>query len=138
MQQTKFAAALVIIGAFIAGGAIGVAADRALSPNSVAAGSDDSRTFWDRTATEWGLSSSQRTVVDSLMDVQRKKIWVLYKPLRPSLDSLDAIARTISDSTQDQLRLVLTPDQQKKLDALRAEMRKRDAERRARRAKISG
>ena len=138
MQHTKFAAALVIIGAFIAGGAIGVPADRALRPSNIAAGSQDSRTFWDRTAKEWGLSSSQRAVVDSLMDVQRKKIWVLYKPLHPALDSLDAIARTISDSTQDQLRLVLTPDQQKKLDALRAEMRKRDAERRARRAKISG
>ena len=138
MQQTKFAAALVIIGAFIAGGAVGVAADRALSPNNVGGGSGDSRTFWDRTATEWGLSPSQRAVVDSLMDVQRKKIFALYKPLHPTMDSLDAIARSISDSTQDQLRLILTPDQQKKLDALRAEMAKRDSARRARRAKNSG
>jgi Spy/CpxP family protein refolding chaperone len=69
------------------------------------------------------------------MDAQHKKMSALYKPLRPTIDSVDVIARAISDSTQEQLRRVLTPDQQKKLDALRAEMRQRDAERRARRSK---
>ena len=136
MQQTKLAAALVVIGAFVAGGAIGVAGDRALRPAATAGGPVDSRTFWDRTAADWGLTTDQRKVVDSLMDAQHKKISVLYKPLRPALDSVDALARSISDSTQDRLRQVLTPDQQKKLDALRAEMRKRDAERRARRMKL--
>ena len=135
MQQTKLVAALVVIGAFVAGGAIGVAADRALRPDSIS-GPVDSRTFWDRTAAEWGLTPAQRTVVDSLMDAQRKKISALYKPLRPTMDSVDALARFISDSTQNQLRQVLDPDQQKKLDALRAEMRKHDAERRARRMKM--
>jgi Spy/CpxP family protein refolding chaperone len=136
MQQTKLVAALVIIGTFIAGGAIGVAADRGLRPDVHAGGPIDSRTFWDRTATEWGLSAAQRTVVDSLMDAQRKKMSALYKPLRPTIDSVDALARVISDSTQDQLRRILTPDQQKKLDELRATMRQRDAERRARRMKL--
>lgn len=133
MQQTKLVAALVIIGAFAAGGAIGVAADRALRPDMHAGGPVDSRTFWDRTATEWGLSQAQRTVVDSLMDAQHTKMSALYKPLRPTIDSVDALARIISDSTQDQIRRVLTPDQQKKLDAMRADMKKRNAERRARR-----
>jgi|SRR6185312_3905582 hypothetical protein len=135
MQQSKLVAALVIIGVFVAGGAIGVAGDRALRPSSFN-GPVDSRTFWDRTATEWGLSPAQRAVVDSLMDAQRKKISALYKPLRPTMDSVDALARVVSDSTQDQLRRVLNPDQQKKLDALRAAMRKHDAERRARRMKM--
>ena len=134
MQQTKLVAALVIIGAFVAGGAIGVAGDRALRPDNYN-GPVSSRTFWDRTATEWGLTTAQRTVVDSLMDAQRKKMSALYKPLRPTMDSVDALAHIISDSTQDQLRRVLNPEQQKKLDALRAEMRKHDAERRARRMK---
>jgi Spy/CpxP family protein refolding chaperone len=136
MQQTKLVAALVIIGAFVAGGAIGVAGDRALRPDAHAGGPVDSRTFWDRTATEWGLTAAQRAVVDSLMDAQRKKMSALYKPLRPTMDSVDALARVISDSTQDQLRRVLTPDQQKKLDALRAEMRKREAARHAHRMKL--
>src|SRR6185312_6340028 len=135
MQQSKLVAGLVIIGAFIAGGAIGVAGDRALRPDN-ASGPVDSHTFWNRTATEWGLTSAQRAVVDSLMDAQRKKISAIYKPLRPTLDSADALAHLVSDSTQDALRRVLNPEQQKKLDALRAEMRKHDAERRARRMKM--
>ena len=133
MQQTKLVAALVVIGAFVAGAAIGVAGDRALRPATAYGGPVDSRTFWDRTAADWGLTPAQRQVVDSLMDVQRKKMSLLYRPLRPTMDSVDAIARKISDSTQDQLRLVLTPDQQVKLDALRAQMRARDSVRRARR-----
>jgi Spy/CpxP family protein refolding chaperone len=67
------------------------------------------------------------------MDAQRRKISALYKPLRPTMDSVNAQARAVSDSTLAQLRLVLTPEQQKKLDAMRADMRRREAERRARR-----
>ncbi|MDQ2889234.1 MAG: hypothetical protein M3R65_01595 [Gemmatimonadota bacterium] len=133
MQQTKLVAALVVMGAFVAGAAIGVAGDRALRPGARSGGPVDSRTFWDRTAADWGLTPAQRKVVDSLMDAQHTKMTALYLPLRPRMDSIDAIARQISDSTQNQLRLVLTPDQQLKLDALRAEMRKRDSARRARR-----
>lgn len=133
MQQTKLVAALVIIGSFVAGGAIGVAGDRALRSDVRNGGPVDPHTFWDRTATEWGLSTAQRQIVDSLMDAQHAKISALYKPLRPAIDSVDALARVISDSTQAQLRRALTPDQQKKLDAMRADMKKRDAERRARR-----
>ena len=135
MQQTKLVAALVIVGAFVAGAAVGVAGDRALRPAGFAGGPVDSRTFWDRTATEWGLTPAQRVVVDSLMDAQHKKMFALYTPLRPTMDSVDALARMISDSTQDQLRKVLTPDQQTKLDVMRAQMRRHDAERRARRMK---
>ena len=136
MQQTKLVAALVMVGVFIAGGAIGVAGDRALRPSAHASGPIDSRTFWDRTATEWELTPAQRTVIDSLMDAQRTKMSALYKPLRPTMDSVDALARAISDSTQDQLRQVLNANQQKKLDAMRAGMRKHEAERRARRMKL--
>ncbi len=136
MQQTKLVAALVVIAAFVAGGAIGVAGDRALRPDSPAGGPVDSRTFWDRTAADWGLSGAQRKVVDSLMDVQRRKMTALYRPLRPTMDSVDAIARKISDTTQTELRRILTPAQQVKLDELRNEMRKRDSARRARRMQI--
>jgi Spy/CpxP family protein refolding chaperone len=133
MQQTKLAAALVIIGAFVAGAAIGIAGDRALGPDGHNGGQGDSRSFWDRTATEWGLSPTQRATVDSLMDAQHRKISALYRPLRPVIDSVDSLARTISDSTQNALRAALTPDQQKKLDAMRAEMRRHDDDHRNRR-----
>lgn len=133
MQRTKLIAALVVLGAFIAGGAVGIAGDRAMRSDSHDHHSSDSRAYWDRIGADWGLSPSQRKVIDSLMDAQRRKISALYTPLRPAVDSVNAIARLISDSTQTQLRLVLTPDQQKKLDAMRAEVRRREAAYRAQR-----
>jgi hypothetical protein len=133
MQQTKLVAALVVIGAFVAGGAIGVAGDRALRSSHRSDGPSDARSFWDRTATEWGLSQTQRKVVDSLMDAQHRKISALYKPLRPAIDSVDSLAGLVSDSTQKALRSILTPEQQVKLDSMRADMRRRDSVRRVRR-----
>lgn len=132
MQQPKLVAALVILGAFLAGGAIGVAADRALRADTHQRPSD-SRSYWDRIGREWGLSGAQRRVIDSLMDAQRHKIAAIYAPLHPTLDSANARAHAVSDSTLAQLRLVLTPEQRVKLDAMRAEVRRWEAERRAHR-----
>jgi len=133
MQRPKLIAALVVLGVFLAGGVIGIAADRAMRANDRGSHPLDSRAYWNRIGSEWGLTAAQRTVIDSLMDAQRQKISALYRPLRPAVDSVNALARAVSDSTQAQLRLVLTPEQQKKLDAMRAEIRRREAERHARR-----
>lgn len=131
MQRPKLVAGLIVLGTFLAGIAIGVAGDRAARASDRHA--SDSRSYWDRIGKEWGLSGSQRHVIDSLMDAQRRKITAIYGPLRPTVDSANARARLVSDSTQAQLRLVLTPEQRTKLDAMRAEVRRREAEHRARR-----
>lgn len=132
MQRPKLVAALVVLGVLIAGVALGVAGDRVVcdSRHEHAA---DSRAYWDRIGREWGLTTAQRHVIDSLMDAQRQKITAIYTPLRPSLDSAYARSRQVSDSTQAQLRLVLTPNQREKLDAMRADVRRREAAFRARR-----
>lgn len=132
MQRPKLVAALVVLGVLIAGIALGVAGDRVVC-DSRHERPADSRSYWNRIGQEWGLTTAQRTVIDSLMDAQREKITAIYAPLHPSLDSAYAHARRVSDSTQAQLRLVLTPEQREKFDAMRAEARRRDAEHRARR-----
>lgn len=132
MQRPQLVAGLIVLGAFLAGAAIGVAGDRAVHASDRGHASD-SRSYWDRIGKEWGLSTSQRHVIDSLMDAQRRKITAIYGPLRPTVDSANARARLVSDSTQAQLRLVLTPEQRTKLDAMREEVRRREAEHRARR-----
>lgn len=132
MQRPKLVAGLIVLGSFLAGAAIGVAGDRAVHASD-RGHATDSRTYWDRIGKEWGLSTSQRQVIDSLMDAQRRKITAIYGPLRPTVDSANARARLVSDSTQAQLRLVLTPEQRTKLDAMREEVRRREAEHRARR-----
>ncbi len=133
MQQSKLLAGVVVLGAFIGGLAIGVAGDRAAHAATPGSRAMDSRTYWDRIGAEWKLTPPQRLVIDSLMDAQRRKISALYTPLRPALDSVNARARAVSDSTQTQLRLVLNPEQRVKLDAMRAEMMRRREERRAHR-----
>lgn len=132
MQRPKLVAGLIVLGSFLAGAAIGVAGDRAVHASD-RGHATDSRTYWDRIGKEWGLTASQRQVIDSLMDAQRRKITAIYGPLRPTVDSANARARLVSDSTQAQLRLVLTPEQRTKLDAMREEVRRREAEHRARR-----
>ena len=132
MQRPKLVAALVVLGVLIAGIALGVAADRVVC-DSRHERTADSRAYWDRIGKEWGLTAAQRQVIDSLMDAQREKITAIYTPLRPSLDSASARAHQVSDSTMAHLRLVLTPEQRQKLDTMRAEMRRREAARRARR-----
>lgn len=133
MQQSKFLAALVVLGTFIGGAAIGVAGDRATHAEEPGSHTINSRTYWDRIAAEWKLTPPQRVVIDSLMDAQRRRISALYAPLRPALDSVNDRARAVSDSTQIQLRLVLTAEQRVKLDAMRAELKRRREEHRARR-----
>ena len=43
----------------------------------------------------------------------------LFKPIRPQMDSLQKIAKTLGDSTHEQLKRILTPEQGKKLDEMR-------------------
>lgn len=132
MQRPKLLAALVVLGVLIAGIALGVAGDR-VAWDARHEHAPDSRAYWDRIGKEWGLTSAQRQVIDSLMDAQRQKITAIYAPLHPSLDSAYAQARRVSDSTQAHLRLVLTPEQREKLDAMRADVRRREAAFRAHR-----
>lgn len=133
MQHPKLVAALVVLGAFVGGAAIGVAGDRAAHADEPGSHSTDSRTYWNRIGEEWGLTPPQRQVIDSLMDAQRRKISALYAPLRPAMDSVNERARAVTDSTQAQLRLVLTAEQRVKLDAMRADLRRRRDAHRARR-----
>ena len=131
MQRSKWLAALILGGAFVVGGVLGVAADRAVRVEHQECRPHEARAYWDRIAREWKLTATQRAIIDSLMDVQHRKISALYHPVRPHMDSLAARARLISDSTQAQLRLILTPGQQQKLDAMRTEARRRMEARRA-------
>lgn len=131
MQRSKSYALMFLIGAFIAGIAVGVTADRFLSRD----GHDHRtpRSGLDRMSKELGLSATQRAQVDSIMTRRRNQMHELFKPLRPQIDSIQKIGKAISDSTHEQLKQVLTPEQGKKLDEMRERGKKEAAELRARR-----
>ena len=131
MQRPQWLAALVLLGAFVIGGALGFSADHVLHvEREQGCHPTDVREYWDRIAKEWKLTPAQRVVIDSLMETQHQKIAALYQPYRQHMDSLAIIAQAIGDSSQAQLRVILTPAQRVKMEAMRAEARRRAAQRR--------
>jgi len=129
MDRTKGYALMFLLGAFIAGGALGFSADRAFRAGH---GREmrGARAFRQRMAEELKLTPKQQASMDSLIDLKHRQIVALYKPLKPQLDSIAVLARVVSDSTHAQIKRLLNPDQQVKLDKMRAAARRDLAERR--------
>lgn len=124
MQRSKSYALLFLLAAFVAGGAVGFTADRYLSHGH----RRSERPSRDRMARELNLTQAQRAQFDSILNGRRTQMRELFKPIRPQMDSLQKIAKTIGDSTHEQLKRVLTPEQGRKLDEMRERGRKRAAE----------
>lgn len=136
MQRSKGFALLVLLAAFVAGVALGFTGDRLLDR-----GKGDrrgARPSRDQVAKQLNLTPAQRAQFDSIMTSRRTQMRELFKPIRPQMDSLQKIAKVIGDSTHEQLKRVLNPDQAKKLDEMRERGRKRDAESRSRRDSSKG
>lgn len=130
MQRSKWFALLFLIGAFVAGIAIGVAGDRALEHNRP--DRHGARSQLDRMARELDLTAAQRASFDTILANRDKQVRQLFAPIRPQMDSLMNLGKAIRDSTHEQLRRVLTPEQRSKFDKMHAEAQKRGAEARRR------
>ena len=128
MQRSKGFAVVLLLVVFLAGAAVGYTADHAMRGRSHPRG-DRGRPSIDRMATELGLTPAQRAGFDSIMERRRNQMRELYKPIQPQLDSLMKVGRAISDSTHEQLKRLLNPEQQAKLDRMRDEMRRRGGRR---------
>ncbi|HEV2018619.1 MAG TPA: hypothetical protein VGQ98_09980 [Gemmatimonadaceae bacterium] len=129
MNRTKGYALMFLLGAFIAGGALGFSADRAIRGGH-GRGLHGPRAYRQRMAEELKLTPQQQVSVDSLIEQKHRQIMALYKPLKPQLDSTAVLARVVSDSTHAQIKRLLNADQQVKLDKMRAAAHRELAERR--------
>ena len=123
MQKSKGMALLFLPGAFLTGGALGFTASTMMGRDK-SGRHGDRGSMSGRVARELDLTPVQRASMDTIMGRRRVQIRELYKPIRPQLDSLDKVGRTISDSTHAQVRRILTPEQQVKWDAMRDKARK--------------
>jgi Spy/CpxP family protein refolding chaperone len=130
MQRSKGFALLFLIGAFIAGVAIGFAADRVMTHDRP--GRHGLRSPVDRMARDLDLNATQRAAFDSILEGRRKQMRQLFDPIRPQMDSLMKIGKVMGDTTHEQLRRILTPDQRVKFDKMHAEAMKRGDDARAR------
>ena len=122
MQRSKSYALMFLLGAFVAGGALGFTADRVLTREKHGRGG---RPSLERIAKELELTAAQRVQFDSITRARRAQMRALWQPLRPQMDSVEKIAKVVGDSTHEQLKRILTPEQAKKLDAMRERGRRR-------------
>lgn len=122
MQRSKTYALMFLLGAFIAGGALGFTADRVMKHGKHGRGG---RPSIDRMAKELKLTPDQRVQFDSITNRRREQMRALWQPLRPQMDSLSKIGKAIGDSTHEQLKRILNPEQARKLDEMRERGRKR-------------
>jgi Spy/CpxP family protein refolding chaperone len=122
MERSKGYALMFLLGAFITGGALGFTVDRVIGGDHERGrrGGGGSGGYRARMARELELTPVQQAAIDSLMDQKQRQIVALYRPVQPQLDSLALAARVISDSTHAQIKRLLNPDQQAKLEKMRA------------------
>jgi Spy/CpxP family protein refolding chaperone len=123
MQRSKWYALVFLLGAFVAGAAIGFAAERAMGHGPP--GRHGPRSPLDRMSRDLDLTPQQRAAFDTILENREKQMRQLFAPIQPQMDSLMKIGKVIGDSTHQQLKRVLTPEQQVKFDRFRAESRKR-------------
>src|SRR6266550_4389995 len=129
MERSKGYALMFLLGAFVAGGALGFTADRVMDARH---GREmrGPRAYRQRMAEELKLTPQQQASIDSLIEQKHRQIVALYKPVKPQLDSIALLARVVSDSTHAQIKRLLNAEQQAKLDKMRRVARKDLAERR--------
>ena len=135
MERSKGYALMFLLGAFLTGGALGFTADRVMGgdrgrDHRGGRGGGGGSSYRQRMAAELNLTPAQQASIDTLVDQKHRQIMALYRPMQPQLDSLALAARVISDSTHAQIKRLLSPAQQVKLDKLRAEGRHDLAKRR--------
>ena len=128
MERSKGYALMFLLGAFIAGGALGFTADRVIDAKREHG--HGPRAYRQRMAEELKLTAQQQASIDSLIEQKHRQIVALYKPVQPQLDSIAKQARVVSDSTHQQIKRLLNAEQGAKLDKMRASARRELADRR--------
>lgn len=131
MQQSKWYALLFLLGAFVAGAAVGVAGDRTIEHNGPMPRGGP-RSPLDRMARDLSLTPVQRAAFDTILENRQKQMRQLFAPIQPQMDSLMALGKVVRDSTHEQLRRVLTAEQRVRFDKMHEEMKKRGADARRR------
>lgn len=93
-----------MLGAFLTGGAVGYAADRAMLHRPEPARPTDERTMREELARELALRPDQQPIVDSIWEWRRGRYREIMAPVRPALDavrdSMRAVIMNTLDSTQ--------------------------------------
>jgi hypothetical protein len=141
MQQSKSLAVMFLLGAFLAGGALGFVADRAVTKRPYVR-QFEPRDMRAEFANALRLSEAQQRSIDSIFDwrgAREKEIRKLYKP---AVDSILALHKPSLDSILDSSRVLinarLDTTQQRLFKELRDNMKAREDSIRKARASRQG
>ncbi len=91
---------MFLLGAFLMGGAVGFAAERAVTTPVVPRVTDE-QAMLDELDHELALNDAQRRVVDSVWEWRKTRSREIMRIVRPSLDSLRDSARILMMNTFD-------------------------------------
>jgi len=123
MQRSKYLALAFLFVAFVAGGALGFAAERVGGDRLFAKDRGENKML-DQFTAEIGLTPDQRMAVDSILDERHRRMEALFATIRPQMVA-------IRDSARNQIALRLTPEQRVKYDQYLANQRQKAEQRRA-------
>ena len=98
---------MFLLGAFVAGSAIGYAADRTFTKTERYRPSFNQRQLRDQLQAKLKLTPSQRALVDSAYDWRSARRRELEAPIRPALDSVNERIRPALDSVNERIRPVI-------------------------------
>lgn len=114
LGRVRLQAILLLVVVFVIGGLSGAAFERARRlgpPRFVEGGHDPGRAFSERMRQEIGLTEAQATQIDAILDRGRPRMHAAMERARP-------LVQSVSDSIRAEVRLILTPEQQKRFDQL--------------------
>lgn len=112
--RPKSLAMMFLLGAFLTGGAVGFAAERAVSKPVVLL--NDEKAMREELARELKLSEEQKVVVDSAWEWRRARNRDIMAVVRPALDSVRDSARVrmmsvLSESQRESFRALIERNQ---------------------------
>lgn len=119
MTRTKGMALVLYLLAIAAGAAAGVTVDRWILRERLVSEWADPRAMRTKLADDLKMTPEQRAQLDSILDTRNRRYDELMAPMRPMLDSVTVSAR-------QQIRELLTPEQQTVYDQMQ---REREAQR---------
>lgn len=120
MQRSRSLAVAFLLGATLAGGALGFTADRMMAHSRPLTGKAAQASKLDQLSADLSLTPTQRATVESILDDRHRQFQEAMKPVRPKLDSIRLNSRT-------QIMNVLDASQQAKFKALIDEMERERA-----------
>jgi Spy/CpxP family protein refolding chaperone len=122
-MKTKHLIPVALAGLALGGALWLRAADAAGAPAAASKGGPGPMV--DMMAEKLGLSSDQKAKADDIMQKQRTALEALHNNKDLSPEQRRDKARELMTSTRDQMKALLTPEQQKKAEELRGQVRER-------------